>query len=527
METVRLTAGSPALVRRGALLLEDALRTASFPETGRGRVLLIRRLPVGVIHGHLPPASVALALERLVRQLAVSAVHALDPSAGKQDAVFFHDDAEPPLALVERLVRGEPATAWFWPLAVPDFSPSRPRDEQLRRALASSLSSSAGLAAAARLVEALHARGGLGVLLGALRPGDGPALLEASGANTPEREHARSRAARGSEPPGLEAPRLRDSVSRWVATWGPGDARSTWLVAVALVMERGTRMADPRLFERATRFAAALVPGEEPPSRPDGASTPDTVATSEAGSSSPDEPSLRKSPRASRTGHDALHAPARAETPPPTPERLASRAETPTDEIVAATSLTAHAATEGEAPVTPSRIELPAEAATPRWPDTPVPTTLGGLFFLVPVLERLGLPALLDAVPSLLEADVPERLFGAIARRLGAPASDAALALFGAGALGVAPRGLEYDVDFVLRGLRVAARRWCLRRGGLGLRALVQRPARILATRTHVDVLLDIRQADARIRGLGLDVDPGWVPWLGRVVRFHYLFGGD
>ena len=526
METVRLTARSPALVRRGALLLEDALRTASFPESGRGRVLLIRRLPVGVIHGHLPPASVALALERLVRQLAVSAVHALDPSAGKQDAVFFHDDAEPPLALVERLVRGEPATAWFWPLAVPDFSPSRPRDEQLRRALASSVSSSAGLAAAARLVEALHARGGLGVLLGALRPDDGPALLAASGANTPERGPARSQVARGSEPPGLEAPRLRDSVSRWVATWGPGDARSIWLVAVALVMERATRMADLRLFERATRLAAVLVPGEQSPLRLDGAATPDTAAASSSAASLA-EPSVRKPPRASRTGHDARHAPALVETPAPTPERLASREEPLSAGIITVTAMGAHAAIDGAAPVTPSHSEPPAQADAPRWPDTPVPTTLGGLFFLVPVLERLGFPALLDAVPSLLEADVPERLFGAIARRLGAPASDAALALFGAGALGVTPRGWEYDVDFVLRGLHLAARRWCLRRGGLGLRTLVQRPARILATRTHVDVLLDIRQADARIRGLGLDVDPGWVPWLGRVVRFHYLFGAD
>jgi hypothetical protein len=25
-----------------------------------------------------------------------------------------------------------------------------------------------------------------------------------------------------------------------------------------------------------------------------------------------------------------------------------------------------------------------------------------------------------------------------------------------------------------------------------------------------------------RIRRAGLDIDPGWVPWLGRVVSFHY-----
>jgi hypothetical protein len=41
-----------------------------------------------------------------------------------------------------------------------------------------------------------------------------------------------------------------------------------------------------------------------------------------------------------------------------------------------------------------------------------------------------------------------------------------------------------------------------------------------------VDLLLDNRHADVRVRRAGLDLDPGWVPWLGRVVLHHYLHGG-
>jgi hypothetical protein len=161
----------------------------------------------------------------------------------------------------------------------------------------------------------------------------------------------------------------------------------------------------------------------------------------------------------------------------------------------------------------------------PAWLERPVPTALGGLLFLLPVFERLGLPALLEAHPSLIEAGVPERLLESIARRLGAPASDPFRVLFGGGAPGPLPGGLEYDLGRVLRGLRVATWWWCLHCGGMGPRSLVQRPARVMATPTHIDVLLDIRQADLRARRLGLDIDPGWVPWLGRVVRFHYLYG--
>jgi hypothetical protein len=69
----------------------------------------------------------------------------------------------------------------------------------------------------------------------------------------------------------------------------------------------------------------------------------------------------------------------------------------------------------------------------------------------------------------------------------------------------------------------MALNRACRRRAGLRCRDVVLRPGRIAATRTHVDVLFELAQADVRIRKAGLDVDPGWVPWLGRVVSFHYL----
>ena len=41
-------------------------------------------------------------------------------------------------------------------------------------------------------------------------------------------------------------------------------------------------------------------------------------------------------------------------------------------------------------------------------------------------------------------------------------------------------------------------------------------------SRTHVDVLLVLDQADVRVRAIGLDQDPGWVPALGRIVLFHF-----
>ena len=48
------------------------------------------------------------------------------------------------------------------------------------------------------------------------------------------------------------------------------------------------------------------------------------------------------------------------------------------------------------------------------------------------------------------------------------------------------------------------------------------REGRVAVTRTHLDFIFDFDQVDIRIRRAGIDIDPGWVNWLGMVVQFHY-----
>lgn len=67
-----------------------------------------------------------------------------------------------------------------------------------------------------------------------------------------------------------------------------------------------------------------------------------------------------------------------------------------------------------------------------------------------------------------------------------------------------------------------AMRRWCRRHARTGLSELVRREGRLLATATHLELFLDHGGTDLRVRSTGLDLDPGWVAWLGRVVQFHY-----
>jgi hypothetical protein len=52
--------------------------------------------------------------------------------------------------------------------------------------------------------------------------------------------------------------------------------------------------------------------------------------------------------------------------------------------------------------------------------------------------------------------------------------------------------------------------------------ALLRRLGTVEATRTHVDVRMDMDQATLPVRLSGLDANPGWVPELARVVTFHF-----
>jgi hypothetical protein len=64
--------------------------------------------------------------------------------------------------------------------------------------------------------------------------------------------------------------------------------------------------------------------------------------------------------------------------------------------------------------------------------------------------------------------------------------------------------------------------RYLSRYSGIGLRSLITLGGRIAYTITHLDVIFGFDQLDIRIRKAGLDINPGWVSWLGKVIQFHY-----
>lgn len=588
VHTVRLRAPEMALVRRGALLLEDALHTASIPSGDTGRLLLVHQLNLGIIHSHQSAATLALAIEKQLHQLTLSAVHGADPAAAYQPAVYFHDALEPYLYLALRLASGQPVLGWYWAIAAPPWQPHLSRDDALRQILLGLTQQPLGPVAVAPLLDILQRHGALDALLSSLGQQDGQSLLQLSGWAFPpfpsspapfqsaEHETPPNPRAQPVDPhpltgnrpdlpshplPPLPQPWI-DLLSTWIRHWGTDDPRTLWLAASALVVAHPTQAADQRLGARSHHLIHQLT------HRPQALNPTPAPPPSEDQSPFPQSPSSKESaPNASPANHS---------TNPPKPSPLTTHAQPSNSPPNAAPSNTTHS------PTPP----LPY----PPYPLTSHPSPFGGLYLCLPALHYLGLPAFLATYPHLADANLPHHLLYRLAQRLGALDDDPVLLAIAAltppparcpfvappqwypdltserplqqsstrsgqsllfdysGRLplalwgGAPPPALQpwqaqaeihaapapavpgEDFDWLIASWLTALRRWCRRYAHIGLHDLVCRSALVSATRTHLDLEFDPAQGDIRIRRAGLDLNPGWLPWLGWVVQFHYTY---
>lgn len=170
--------------------------------------------------------------------------------------------------------------------------------------------------------------------------------------------------------------------------------------------------------------------------------------------------------------------------------------------------------------VTSERAKIDQPAPGPA-AEVRMVTLQGGWFLLFNALQLPALQALVrDAPPAPCPAAGWYWLYR-LGRALGGVA-DPPLLHFLAGMAGLAAeQGLEALPP--LPGEADLARLTRQRYGEAVCNpALFPIPALVLATPSHLDV--HYRMADLRldVRRVALDVNPGWLPWLGRVVNFHY-----
>ncbi|GAA0603295.1 hypothetical protein GCM10010174_19560 [Kutzneria viridogrisea] len=160
---------------------------------------------------------------------------------------------------------------------------------------------------------------------------------------------------------------------------------------------------------------------------------------------------------------------------------------------------------------------------------TPVPTEWAGLPFLLATAQDAGVPARLLADPVLAARPLRWVLHGLATRLVPLSEDDpAALAFCGLDPAQVPP---TVDASPASRAeheaLTAHACHWAAVTEerldpGTQVAHIARRHGCVQGEPGWLELVLPLHEVDLAVRRAGLDVDPGWVPWLGAVVRFRY-----
>jgi hypothetical protein len=488
------------------LRVEDAMRLADTD----GRLLLLRRLDLGPVRpGASPTLWAALASQR-VRAQRDQAVHAMTPGAGSAAAVWFRSAEEAWMLLLLELAAGRPPTAWFWRLAVRGWN-GAPLQSWLPLLIAAEFRNPPSDAALARAIVRAVAAGGLDAVAAAL------AMAPPSSAGLPSAIARRETASCARRLLARLDPVVRTAITRWIAAGAAKDPARLWIVRSALVS------VAPELIAHEAALTALC-----------GEVVAIALASSQSKANPPD---AEEAIAAAAEGHRQVAGD--VEEIDRAGDGRPGDLTTPAD----ARAITSPAGAPRPRANAPSHASEPVGVAAK--PDEQ-PSAAAGLFLLIRPLVLMGLPEWLKQRPGLATDGFARALLRAIAVKLHVRADDPVFAALDMPIRDstIAPAilsrhradadashrykdaitGEDDDVATSpdLAAWRVGLDGWLRRRAHIKLAEVVCRRGWVTTTDDAVSVRFRIGTADIRLRRLALDIDPGWVPFLGWVIRYHY-----
>lgn len=499
--------------------LEDALATADFGDCGR--LVLVRRLQLQALPPHAGPVLMARALEAAWRALAAHAMPHHHPQAAQAPAVFFASRFEARLAWLHRVARGQPTADWFWPAALPELAPLASAEQPIEQVVALLREEAPE---AARQALTAWPDDDLIDLAKALSPATldawRPQLQAEPAAPTPLETRA---ATAPTAPTGETESAVRATARRLPPASTTTPATTAWLAALWLApaLQRLPTPAEvaqvlalqPALATEADARVAATVPATAEPASQLAARALAHAMPAQAQDTRPPAPPGTPSAHPGTAPHQRPTG----TSPATTHAAEATAQHTPAPEPHTATPPTASR---------PHRFRAPS--ALPWLADAPA-SAHAGLLLLLNVLQALRFDAWLRAQPADAQRPFVQALLGQLLDLCGAPAHDpqrAGLALTDADQRALT--AARWDGDHrstaqALRQWRVKLRRTLRRHAGLDLQDVVVRQGWFSASATHIDVVYPLDEVALPLRRLGLDADPGWVPWFGHIVAFHFV----
>jgi hypothetical protein len=479
---------APGRVGETRMRSEDALRLA-VPEDDR--LLVLRRLDLGALPARAPPAFWEARVADRLREQRASAVHATQPGAADAAAVWFRSGKEARALLLGLLASGRAPTAWFWRLAIPGWQGASPSDWVASEIAHALLHPKAMPPLARALIAAVEAGEVARVLVWLAQAAAPPAMSQSFATPMPSRSPtARAELAQADL---VLAPRARQLFARLE----PGAARA---IRAQLVNAGGTQAGRAWL----TRFALVAA-------APELAAAPEAIsrlahALQEAILADAVDPA----PQVEKGRAPADRVPPRLDTSADPVRRTARASDRP--------KAVEHPVEVKEAP--PARDESESSAHAEPEPLSDYSreraTKAAGIFLLVRPLWRMNIEPWLADRPDLAAAGFGRTLLLHIARRMRVDVEDPLFALLGES---------EPTDPALLAAWRIGLDRWLRRNVRRTLADIVNRPGHLIGRDEGIDIRMSPESADIRLRRHALDLDPGWVGWLGLVIRYRYRDG--
>jgi len=442
--------------RHGQILLEDALRTASLHD--EDRLIIVKRLNLGILPARASATTWSRRLEESVRSQGPQQITFDKLADERAPVVSFSSALEPWLILARNLLEGRRCTEWYWRSALPGWTPSMPTPDALRLCF-QTLAAQGSLRATLLLVRHLKTTDALLTLLRTLTETD-LAPLKADLIDT-----ASSTSSTPTDPATLSLlvlPTLSSAEKTFLHSAGPNALRSAWLAAARLSLNQ-----SPSSFSLASCPSPARI---------------EQVLHHWQESTAPTSPTRPP---------ESLSVITQPESPAPSNTSLQ---DTPNKDT--------NPTSQPPKPQAPDADSLPERAFTQA----------GGLFFLIPLLQRAGLPAALATLPDEERNAFPWQILKTALLHTRIDEADP-LAIV----LSDLPATTHPVGPWLIRANRLA-----LLLTGANLRKIIRRPALATISPTQIDLFFRASEADLRFRRCGLDLDPGWLPWLQRTVRYHF-----
>lgn len=562
---LRLKADTYADVQQTSLLIEDALRTASFPGVPKNGVVFIQRLQLGKIPKSTNSKIFSQRIEQQFLSVRASVISLGQEEQPSASVVWFADDIQAYVLLSRLLMQGVAPESWYWPLAAPEWRRSGNPCADLPDLIKSVSSTERGVFIISAIVDRLLQDDAIERLIEMLSSEDADTILR-NIKNEPVRLVAgKARDDSAGSPLSRVAEDWQRVLVQWIPILGLSDSRAVLLAISAAVSSH--LPVTPHNLSSLLHYAA--------------------------------ESNINTGVERNQPGFNTSDSAMMNATLVTMPESV-TKSATSIDNVD--TKMLNQQDAEVRNQSTERHLRNPEGLHDPKG----LASNNAGLSLLINILQQLSIQETLEQFPLLVTLDLPNQLLWKCVEKLGIDSDDAmcrwltprnklpqskgycpfvvpqrwltllfsqhrrkkfiirqsnndldinmlvdssglvVLALW-RGAMPKTVRELIEtsqleilpsllspslhvpslqtvdELQLILSTYLFAIRRYLWLYAGKGLKHLVAQSGHVAITQTHLDISFPMRQVDIAVRKVGLDIDPGWVPWLRRIVQFHYL----